>query len=152
MVPAFEKIIKSFAIDTSGVMIVVIISIPLTKPSWLSSLLIGLSFFVFYFLPYFISNGQTFGKRVEKIKVVDKSGGKARLWRNLLRQLFVLIVGIMTFGTYYIVCFFFLSEKRQNRLPHDYLFQTKIIDLAVANRDKGSDGFNKTESMRKKGF
>ena len=67
MVPAFEKLLNHL-IDTSGVMIVVIISILLTKPSWLSSLLIGLSFFVFYFLPYFISNGQTFGKRVEKLK------------------------------------------------------------------------------------
>ncbi len=152
MIPAFEKIIKSFAIDTSGVMIVVIISIPLTNPPWLSSLLIGLAFFLFYFFPYFISNGQTFGKRAEKIKVVDKSGVNARLWRVLLRQLFVFIVGIITFGIYYIVCFFFLSEKRQNRLPHDYLFQTRIIDLATPNRDRGSDGFNKTESMRKKGF
>ena len=32
MVPSFEKIIKSFAIDTSGTMLVVLLSIPISNP------------------------------------------------------------------------------------------------------------------------
>ncbi|MGI6787105.1 MAG: RDD family protein [Acholeplasmataceae bacterium] len=152
MVPSFEKIIKSFAIDTSGVMVVVLLSIPLSEPPYLRMVLILGAFFGFYFLPYFISKGQTFGKRVEKIKVVDVSGVDARLWRVLLRQFFMLALGILTFGIYFIVTFFFISDKRENRLPHDYIFRTRIIDIDPPVRDRGDDGFNKTESMRKRGL
>ncbi len=152
MIPSFEKIIKSFAIDTSGVMLVVLLCIPLNNPPYLRMALIITAFIGFYFFPYFLSNGQTFGKRVEKIKVVDVSGVEARIWRILLRQFFMLAVSIATAGLYFIVCFFFLSEKRENRLPHDYLFRTRIIDIDPPKRDQGSDGFNKTESMRKRGL
>lgn len=152
MVPAFEKIIKSFAIDTSGVMLVLIISIPLGEPVYLRPVLIGAAFIGFYFFPYFLSSGQTFGKKVEKIKVVNMSGTDAPLWKTLLRQLFLLVASIATFGIYLIVSFFFMSEKRQNRMLHDYIFNTKLIDIEPPNRDRGDDGFNRTESMRKRGF
>lgn len=152
MVPSFEKIVKSFAIDTSGVMLVLFISIPLGEPPYLRYVLIGAAFVGFYFFPYILSNGQTFGKRVEKIKVVDKSGVDCQLWRALLRQLVFLVLSIGTFGIYLIVSFFLMSEKRENRLPHDYIFRTKIIDINPPNRDRGSDGFEKTDSMRKRGL
>ncbi|HHT82180.1 MAG TPA: RDD family protein [Acholeplasmataceae bacterium] len=153
MVPSFEKIIKSFAIDTSGTMLVVLLSIPISNPPEARWILIGAAFFGFYFLPYFISSGQTFGKRVEKIKVVDVSGPEAPLWRILLRQLFMIVVGLITFGIYYVFCFFFITDKRENRLPHDYIFKTRIIDIDPPKRGtRGDDGFNKTDSMRKRGF
>ncbi|HPX71627.1 MAG TPA: RDD family protein [Acholeplasmataceae bacterium] len=153
LVPSFEKIIKSFAIDTSGVMLVVLLSIPMSDPPYLRGALIGAAFIGFYFFPYFLSNGQTFGKRVEKIKVVDASGVDARIWRLLLRQLFMLVASIITFGIYFIVCFFFLNEKKGNRLPHDYIFRTRIIDIDPPKRGtRGDDGFNSTDSMRKRGF
>ena len=91
MIPSFEKIVKSFAIDTSGVMLILLVSIPLSDPVYLRPILIGAGFIGFYFFPYLLSSGQTFGKRVEKIKVVDLSGADARLWRVLLRQLVFLI-------------------------------------------------------------
>ncbi len=153
MVPSFEKIIKSFAIDTSGVMLVVLLSIPISEPPYLRKVLLLAAFLGFYFLPYFISSGQTFGKRVERIRVVDKSGAVAPLWRVLLRQLFMLTASVLKFGIYFIGCFFFISEKRENRLPHDYIFRTRIIDIDPPKRgNRGDDGFNSTESMRKRGF
>ena len=152
MIPSFEKIVKSFAIDTSGVMLILLVSIPLSDPVYLRPILIGAGFIGFYFFPYLLSIGQTFGKRVEKIKVVDLSGADARLWRVLLRQLVFLIFSIGTFGIYLIVAFFTLSEKRENRMPHDYIFRTKLVDINPPNRDRGSDGFDKTDSMRKRGL
>lgn len=152
MVPSFEKIVKSFAIDTSGVMLILLISIPLGEPPYLRPMLIGAAFIGFYFFPYFLSNGQTFGKRVEKIKVVDRSGSEAGIWRVLLRQFVMLALSIFTFGIYLIFAFFFMSTKRENRMPHDFIFRTKIIDIDPPRRDRGDDGFNKTESMRNRGL
>ena len=72
----------------------------MSDPPYLRGALIGAAFIGFYFFPYFLSNGQTFGKRVEKIKVVDASGVDARIWRLLLRQLFMLVASIVTSVSY----------------------------------------------------
>lgn len=151
MVPRFEKIIKSFAIDTSGVMLVVILSIAIPSPT--RYILMGVAFLAFYFFPYIISNGQTFGKRIEKIKVVDASGRDAGIFRLWARQLVFLALTILSLGIIYpIICFIVMSDKNGNRLPHDFLFRTKQIDLEPPRHGKKDDGFNKTESMRKRGI
>lgn len=150
MIPSFEKRVRAFAIDTSGTALFAIVSLPLgVYLKWLPYLVTGLAFFAFYFLPYFFRKGQTFGKRIQKIRVADLDGGYAPLWRVLLRDLFKLTLSIMTFGIYMVVCYFFLSDKT-GRTIHDYIFKTKVIDL-----EKPTGKYNymsKTESMKKRGF
>jgi len=40
---------------------------------------------LFYFLPYFFISGQTFGKRMQKIKIVTIDDQQVPIWRILLR-------------------------------------------------------------------
>ncbi|MBU1093492.1 MAG: RDD family protein [Firmicutes bacterium] len=150
MIPSFEKRVRAFAIDTSGVTLFVIISwalgdIFLALPYIVS----GAAFLGFYFVPYLFSKGQTFGKRIQKIKVVNLDGSDVDLWRVILRDLFKLALSIGTFSIYMIVSFFILSDK-SGRTIHDYIFKTKVVDL---EKPTGKNTFmNKTESMRKRGF
>ncbi len=150
MVPSFEKRVRAFAIDTSGVMLFVIISWALGDVFLeLPYIVSGAAFLGFYFVPYIFSKGQTFGKRIQKIKVVNLDGSDVVLWRVFLRDLFKLILSIGTFSVYMIVSFFILSDK-SGRTVHDYIFKTKVIDL---EKPTGKNNFmNKTESMRKRGF
>ncbi len=150
MVPTFEKRVRAFAIDTSGVMIFVIVSLFLGTSIRILPYAVSLTAaFVFYILPHFFSRGQTFGKRIQKIKTVALSGDDLPLWRILLRDLFRLVASFMTFGIYLVVAFFFLNEKTSRTL-HDYLFKTKVIDL---EKPVGKMAFmQKTESMRKRGL
>ena len=150
MVPSFEKRVRAFAIDTSGVMLFVIISwalgdIFLALPYIVS----GVAFVGFYFVPYIFSKGQTFGKRIQKIRVVNADDTDVPLWKVILRDLFKLTLSIATFGIYMVISFFILSDK-SSRTVHDYIFKTKVIDL---EKPTGKNTFmNKTESMRKRGF
>lgn len=154
MIPSFEKRVRAFAIDTSAVMLLLMIAYPM--PNTFSGFLgvflayfIGLGGFLgFYVLPYFFSNGQSFGKRIQKIKIVDVSGNPAPLWRILLREVFKISMSIFTFGVYMIISFFVLSD--QSRTIHDYLFKTKMIDLE--RRTERNHYFGTTESLRKKGL
>jgi len=150
MIPSFEKRVRAFAIDTSGVMLFVIISWALGDVFLeLPYIVSGSAFLGFYFVPYIFSKGQTFGKRIQKIKVVNLDGSDVELWKVFLRDLFKLILSIGTFSVYMIVSFFILSDK-SGRTVHDYIFKTKVIDL---EKPTGKNNFmNKTESMRKRGF
>ncbi len=152
MVPSFEKRVRAFAIDTSAVTLFIILSLFLgTYYKPLPWIITGLAFFGFYFFPYFAkkTHGQTLGKKVQRIQIVKLDDSKVELWRIILRDLFKLSLSIATFGIYLIVAFFAMSDKT-SRTIHDYIFKTKVIDL---EKPTGKyDGFNKTESMRKRGF
>ena len=150
MVPSFEKRVRAFAIDTSGVIIFVILSLFTgTQIRILPYVISMTAAFVFYILPHFFSRGQTFGKRVQKIKTVDINGGDLQLWRIILRDVFKLAASFMTFGLYLVIAFFVMNEKT-SRTIHDYIFKTKVIDL---EKPQGKLEFmNKTESMWKRGL
>ncbi|MBU1141788.1 MAG: RDD family protein, partial [Firmicutes bacterium] len=82
MVPSFEKRVRAFAIDTSAVMLFIIVSMPLCDFfKELPYIVSGTAFVGFYFLPYVFTKGQTFGKRIQKIRVVDMTGADIQLWR-----------------------------------------------------------------------
>lgn len=154
MIPSFEKRVRAFAIDTSAVMLMLMIAYPMpqTFPGLLGEVLvyvIGLGGFLgFYLVPYLFSNGQSFGKRIQKIKIVDVSGQTAPLWRILLREVFKILLSVFTFGIYMVISFFILSD--QSRTIHDYIFKTKMIDLE--KRTERDHYFGTTESLRKKGL
>jgi uncharacterized RDD family membrane protein YckC len=151
MVPSFEKRVRAFAIDTSGVTLFVIISMPLGSVyEFLPYIVSGSAFLGIYFLPYFLKNkGQTFGKRIQKIKIVGLDGEDVQLWKLLLRDLFKILCSISTFGIYMIFSFFFLSDKT-SRTIHDYIFKTKVIDL---EKPMGKNNYlGKTQYMKKRGF
>ena len=81
--------------------------------------------------------------------MLNLDDSKVELWRLLLRDIFKLTLSIGTFGLYLIISFFAMSDKT-SRTIHDYIFKTKVIDL---EKPIGKyDAFNKTESMRKRGF
>lgn len=152
MVPSFEKRVRAFAIDTSAVSLFIILSLFLGeyyKP--LPYMVSGAAFLGFYFIPYLSkkTHGQTLGKKVQRIQIVKVDDSKAELWRLFLRDVFKLGASILTFGIYLVVAFFVMSDKT-SRTIHDYIFKTKVIDL---EKPTGKfEAFNKTESMRKRGF
>jgi uncharacterized RDD family membrane protein YckC len=129
MVPSFEKRVRAFAIDTSGVALAGILAIGVSPQSETLSYVIflGAAFF-FYLFPYFRNTGQTLGKRVQKIQVVLKDGSKAPIWLLLLRDTTKILASVFSAGIYLMVCMFFMNSHT-SRTIHDYLFQTKMIDL-----------------------
>src|SRR5690554_1707347 len=134
MVPKFEKRVRAFAIDTSGVFITVILSLFIPKP--FNFILIGAAVLGFYIMPYFISNGQTFGKRVEKIKVVNLDGSDASIAKLLIREITKLALSFLTGGNYLVIVFFAVTEKEISRNNQYYNFKTKNIDLNTTKKHK----------------
>lgn len=147
MIPSFEKRVRAFAIDTSGVALAFILALPFSQT--VANIIAGAAFVGLYFIPYLISNGQTFGKKIQKFKIVTSDGYPVSFWRIALRDLFKLGLSILTMGLYLVITFFLMSEK-DGLTIHDKLFRTKPLDLEAP---VGKDNYlNKSESLRKKGL
>ena len=150
MVPSFEKRVRAFAIDTSGVMLFIILALPFSTQNIYISYGISIASFIgFYIFPHVLTPGQTFGKRIQKIRIVDLEGNPVKLWVVILRDVTRVLFSVLTFGVYLVVAFFVMNEKT-SRTIHDYIFKTKVVDL---EKPQGKYNYmNKTESMRKKGL
>ncbi|NLN50914.1 MAG: RDD family protein [Acholeplasmataceae bacterium] len=154
MIPRFESRVRGFAIDTSGVAIVVILSIPIAAYNLILAYVLSVAAFVgFYFVPYFFISGQSIGKRFEKTKIVNLDGSKPLLIKVLGREIFKVSASILTGGIYLIVAYFFLSEKKESRTIHDFIFKTKVISLKQEVPKNNDDPYLKhTATKDKWGF
>lgn len=154
MVPRFEKRVRAFAADISGLIIIFILTAygmaNIDNP--LRSILqIGILLSTFFFLiifPNLLKSKQTFGKRIQKIKVVNLDGTDASKIKLILRELFKYFFSTATFGLYLIIAFFALSEKHVSRTIHDYIFKTKVIDLDTSQRNMDANTTFRTKTMK----
>ena len=151
MPPKFEKRVRAYAIDISAVMVVVLVMAFLdTIPPIYRVIPMLVAMFIFWILPYFFSNGQTFGKRVEKIKIVNMDGSNCSLLKLIAREIVKQFLAIVTVGIYLIIAYFVLSEKTVSRTIHDYFFGTKEIDLEKRPKDDSYEFLNKKEKKNEK--
>jgi len=154
MVPRFEKRVRAFAADISGLIIVFILTaygMANIDDPLRSILQIGMLLSTFFFLiifPNLLKSKQTFGKRIQKIKVVNLDGTDASKIKLILRELFKYFFSIATCGLYSIIAFFALSEKHVSRTIHDYIFKTKVIDLDTSQRNMDVNTTFRTKTMK----
>ena len=153
MVPKFEKRVKAYAADLSALTIAFIIASLGIKPVWGKVTLITVVFLGTSIIPLIISKGQTFGKRIQKIKVVNKDGSDASIIKLLLRNIFKNVASIATMGIYSVIAYFFLTEKHVSMTIHDYIFKTKVIDLSPVKPINDKHEFmSKTDSIKRRGL
>jgi len=128
MVARFESRIKAFSIDISLLTILFLLINNFFRNFEEKILIAFIIYFTTNILPIFIKGGQTFGKRIQGIKIVNIDGTDASLGKILLREFFKGITSILTFGIYSVVAVFTLSEEKGQTI-HDYLFKSKVIQL-----------------------
>ncbi len=151
MIPSFEKRVRGFSIDTSLAFILIILVIGLPFQPIVQQILVVVILICVYLLPYIISSGQSFGKRIQKTKVVNLDGSDVSILRLFLRDSFKVLIGILTFGIYLVVCVFNMDERKQNRTIHDRIFNTMVINLDTKRYYK-ENYFNRNNSVEKRGL
>lgn len=151
MIPTFEKRVRGFSIDTSLTFLLIIFLIGIPLDASIRQVLLVLLMVCIYLVPYLISPGQTFGKRVQKTKVVNSDFSDASIIKLLARDLFKIILSIMTFGLYLVLCVFLMDEKKQNKSLHDKLFKTMVIDLNAKKYQYKDNYINQPDSLKRRG-
>ncbi len=152
MVPRFEKRVRAFAADMSGLILITILTALGTpdfpEKSLVQTIILVVSFLLIIVLPLFLKSRQTFGKRMQKIKVVNLDGTDASIIKLILRELTKYVLSTLTFGVYLIVAYFTLTEKHVSRTTHDYIFKTKVIDLDYSPQNKRYNDAIRTQTMK----
>ncbi len=150
MIPTFEKRVRGFSIDTSLTFLLILLLIGLPFSNTVRQICLVIIMIGVYLVPYIFSPGQTFGKRIQKTKVVNKDMTEANIFKLLLRDFFKVVLSILTGGVYLVICVFMMDERTQNRSLHDKLFRTTVIDLNTRKNYK-DEYLNKPQSLRKRG-
>lgn len=152
MVPKFERRVRAFAADVSGVTIALLIAM-YGIPNFDGSIFVKIAIVLFAYLlivilPIFSESKSTFGQRLQKIRVVNFNDSEPSRIKLILRELTKYALSFITFGLYLIIAFFALTEKYSSRTIHDYIFKTKMIDIDPLNQDRDYKDPVQTRTMK----
>ncbi len=135
----FDRRLRAYSIDTSLAILLVILIIfsiyDLNLSNNLKNGIIAAVYLGVYIIPNLISPGQTFGKRVQKLRVIKNRGYEGReyqvpaRWFLVLRELLKAAFTIFTFGFYLIIAGIASNNRRDGRSIHDFIFGTRVIPL-----------------------
>lgn len=137
------KRIEAFAADSSLVIMVGIavnwVCGYVQNADWLPFIAICLVITLGYFFPYLVWQGQTFGKRMRKVQLVNLDGSKCNMWKIAAREFFKVFLSIVTGGLYAIIAGLFLVFRKDERTIHDFIFRTKVIEKSDNPYDNYED-------------
>lgn len=153
MVPKFEKRVRIYAIEISALAVAIIVSsLGFGGIPFLQAGIIVVVYMFVTIVPLLLSKGQSYGKRIQKIKVVKLDGTPVNPFILILREFFKTGLSLLTFGIYSIIAYFALTEKEVSRTIHDYIFKTKVIDLDTTKKKHNRDNhfLGTTDSMKKR--
>lgn len=135
----FDRRLRAYSIDTSLAILLVILIIfsiyDLNLSNNLKNGIIAAVYLGVYIIPNLISPGQTFGKRIQKLRVIKNRGYEGReyqvpaRWLLVLRELLKAAFTIFTFGFYLIIAGIASNNRRDGRSIHDFIFGTRVIPL-----------------------
>lgn len=147
-----DKMNKLLSDYQSGEITIVEYKYELQKSN-LTTNIVSVTLYIGYFVVFATLNkGQTLGKKLLKIKVVNKDGEKPSIWNMLVRSLFIyniisalfsiIFVNILSVNTFIyiytivgyveffviIVSFFMVTYKKDGKGLHDMIAGTSVIE------------------------
>lgn len=123
----FNERIHAFSIDYGVVFLSVLIVIFMYINPIFKVLIILFVWYMMNIFPSFIKKGITLGKINSKIRIVDESNNEVSLKVMHLRSLFILVVGFVSVGIYFILALYLLAKRSDKRSIHDLIFKTKVV-------------------------
>ncbi len=144
----FDRRLRAYSIDSSlaftlmVICMIAIYNISSINSTWKLTIAMGCYFSVML-IPNLISPGQTFGKRIQKLKVVYRTAELVperfvvpKVYLLLLREPVKALLTFMTFGVYIFVAGIISSGREDGRTIHDFIFKTRVIALTKYTSDR----------------
>ncbi len=153
----FERRVRSFSIDLSFATIMFIIFVMLLNLlDWGTDqikllLAASVAYFGALIIPNLFQKGQSFGKRNQKMMVVNINTNQApKMIVLILREIFKGLLMIWTYGAYMVICGIMVNSRKDGRVVHDLVFKTKVICLTMYTTDKEQGNVLGTSETMKK--
>lgn len=90
-----------------------------------------MTFLVIYFvaIPYYL-DGQTLGKKVFRLKIVNEKNNKPSIGELFLREIIAKVfIDFLSLGLTIVVSFIIMTNREDYRSLSDIISKTKVIDL-----------------------
>lgn len=138
---SFERRLRAFSIDIALAFILFMAWIVIAYSiSWDNQIKmsIGLGIIVLTtIVPQLFSPGQSFGKRVQKMRIIYINNDEIpSLWILSSRELIKWLLIFISFGFYSIIAGIISTNRRDGRTIHDFIFKTKTICLTKSLTDQ----------------
>lgn len=122
---------SAFFLDLGAVSLALLINIFMQYETLYKVLVTIIVWFIINIVPAFFYKGQTLGKNLSHIKVVDDQFHDVSMTRYIIRSLFIFIVGFITVGIYFVVGLYIAEKRIDKKSIHDLLFKTKVVRTKV---------------------
>lgn len=97
---------------------------------------LGFSFIFEFLIPICSPKGQTIGKWIFKLGLVNKEGYEFKKWKHVIRYLTFLVVDIFlticTFGGVFLINFTMMQFVKKRRVIHDMTSGSVVIDTSTS--------------------
>ncbi len=124
--PTINNRVGAFCFDYFLVLIVLFISLFMPFNIYLELLTILLTYTLITIGSHILHKGQSIGKKISNIKVVNNDNTEVSLCKYMVRSYFIFILVVITVGIYPLINSFMLSSREQKTI-HDKIFNTKVI-------------------------
>ncbi len=132
----FDRLLRAFSIDTSFTFFLVLCVVPLNINADMKKYLVLAIYFVVALVPYLFGTGQTFGKRIQKIKVIKNTNELVptvlevpNRFYLVLREFVKCFFIIASFGLYILIAGIVSTNRQDGRTIHDLIFKTRVVVL-----------------------
>lgn len=156
----FDRRLRAYSIDSSfafvlmAVVIIILYDIK-NMDNFAKWLIVLTGYMAIMTVPYLFSPGQTFGKRIQKLRVVNKTEELAvkeytvpRVYILILREILKAVFTFATFGFYIFLAGIIATNREDGRTIHDFIFGTRVIVLTRYTDEKTE--MNKVISIQKR--
>ena len=132
----FDRRLRAFSIDTSLTAVLVLFTIFFDIEADIKTYIWFAIYFGVALVPYLFGTGQSFGKRIQKIKIIKNTKELVpttlevpNRFYLVLREFVKCIFIILSFGLYIFIAGIVSTNREDGRTIHDLIFKTRVVVL-----------------------
>lgn len=123
----FNDRIAGFSLEMMVIFFSLLVIIFNAWPFYINALVVVGSFYLFTIFPMHFNQGQSLGKKLSKVIVLDENLNPVAIKTLYLREFTKWLFGFLTLGLYFLVSFYIFMKRLDRRAPHDFLFKTQVV-------------------------
>ncbi len=123
----FNERIHAFSIDYGVVFLSVLIVIFMDFSPIYKYAIVLLVWYLMNIFPSYIKRGISLGKVNSGTIILDENYQKVEMRTIYLREIFILVLALITAGFYIPISFIMLLKRNDKRSIHDLIFKTRVV-------------------------
>jgi uncharacterized RDD family membrane protein YckC len=123
----FNDRIAGFSLEMMVIFFSLLVIIFNAWPLYVNVMIVLGGFYLVTLLPMHFNKGQSLGKKLSKVIILDETLKPVPVKTLYLREMTKWLLGFLTLGIYFIIAFYVFMKRLDRKTPHDLLFKTQVV-------------------------